>query len=326
MIKPVNTRERPRNRMISARVSPMVEMARWFFELNMIPYAEEAHVPILHVLATRWAHGGNEVPVVVTSEDVWGGARGFLFGLDAKTPPDRRLLGNTEVQRKENIGHIDHFFSLLLLQVRRCVYFHLLPHRKVLYPVATQGTPLWERSFVALLYPIWRWLMGKGLDLSPSLVEAAPSDIGEAFSYVERLLADGRRFIGGDRPGVADIVFAALVSPLILPPNFGARLPKLEGLPEPLHKLAVACRERRAGQLALEIYEGVGQSHRNISVLASMDRACDPSCSVRVFSFALQICYDAWHLVSFLVVLRFSRIGRMSGICCPATWNFSSRP
>ncbi len=241
--------------MISARVSPMVEMARWFFELNMIPYAEEAHVPILHVLATRWAHGGNEVPVVVTSEGVWGGARAFLFGLDAKTPPDRRLFGNTEVQRNENIGHIDHFFSLLLLQVRRYVYFHLLPHRKVLYPVATQGAPLWERSFVALLYPIWRWLMGKGWDLSPSLVEAAPSDIGEAFSYVERLLADGRRFIGGDRPGAADIVFAALVSPLILPPNFGARLPKLERLPEPLHKLAVACRERRAGRLVLEIYE-----------------------------------------------------------------------
>src|SRR5215471_4433654 len=217
----ISAREVPRHRMISARVSPMVEMARWFLELNMIPYAEEPHVPILHVLATRRANGGNEVPVVVTPEDVWGGARAFLFGLDAKTPPSCRLLGNTEEQRNVNITHIDHFFSLLLLQVRRYVYFHLLPHRQLLYPIVTQGAPLWEKWFVALLYPFWRWLMGKGLDLSPNLIEEAPSDIGQAFSFAEQLVADGRRFIEGDRPGVVDVVFASLVSPLILPSNFG---------------------------------------------------------------------------------------------------------
>jgi len=251
----ITAREMPRHRMISARVSPMVEMARWFFELNIIPYAEEPHVPILHVLATRRAHGGSEVPVVVTPEDVWGGARAFLFGLDAKTPPGRRLLGDTEEQRNANIAHINHFFSLLLLQVRRYVYFHLLPHRKLLYPVVTQGAPFWEKSFVAMFYPIWRWLMGKGLNLSPNLVETAPLDIDRAFSYAEHLVSDGRRFIEGDRPGVVDIVFASLVSPLILPPHFGARLPKLHELPEALHKLTIECRERRAGQLALETYE-----------------------------------------------------------------------
>jgi cytochrome P450/glutathione S-transferase len=233
----------------------MVEMARWFFELNGIPYAEEAHVPILHVIATRRAHGGNEIPVVVTAEDVWGGARAFLSGLDAKTPPDRRLLGNTETERNKNIGHIDHLLSLLLLQVRRYVYFHLLPHRRVLYPVVTQGAPLWERLFVALLYPAWRWLMGKGLNLSPNLVESASSDIEEAFSYVEGLLADRGRFIAGDLPGVVDIVFAALVSPLILPCKFGAQLPKFEELPEALRKMTVTCRQRPAGLLAFETYE-----------------------------------------------------------------------
>jgi hypothetical protein len=91
----VTLTEMPRHRTISARVSPMVEMARWLFELNMIPYAEGAHVPILHVIATRRAHGGNEVPVIVSSEGVRGGARAVLFGLDAKTSPGRRLLGNT---------------------------------------------------------------------------------------------------------------------------------------------------------------------------------------------------------------------------------------
>lgn len=247
--------ESPRHRLISARANPMVEMARWLFELNFIPYAEEAHVPILHVLATRRAHGGNEVPVVVTSEGVWRGAKDFLFGLDAKTPPGRRLLGNTEQQRRQNIAHIIHFFSLLLLQVRRYVYFHLLPHRKLLYPVVTQGAPFWERSFVLVLYPVWRRLMAKGLDLSPNLVTAAPAQIDQAFSFVEQLLADGREFIGGELPGIVDVVFASLVAPLVLPPNYGAQLPRLEGLPTELRNLTAKCRERRAGQLALSTYE-----------------------------------------------------------------------
>jgi glutathione S-transferase len=109
----------------------MVEMARWIFELYMVPYAEEPHVPILHVLATRRAHGGNEVPVAVSSESVWGGARAFLVGFDAKTAPGRRLLGQTEQERRQNIEHIDQFFSLLFLQVRRYVYFHSSFHDSV---------------------------------------------------------------------------------------------------------------------------------------------------------------------------------------------------
>jgi hypothetical protein len=71
--------ENPRHRLTSARVSPMVEMARWIFELYDIPYAEEANAAVLHVLTTVRAGGGYELPVVVTSESVWSGAREFLI-------------------------------------------------------------------------------------------------------------------------------------------------------------------------------------------------------------------------------------------------------
>jgi len=246
--------EPARHRLVSARISPPAEMARWLFELGMIPYAEEAHVAGLRVQVTQRAKAGDEVPVVVTAEGVWTGARGFLTGLDAKSAPGRRVLGETEEQREQNVAQIDQFLALLLKQVPRLVYFHLLPLRKQLLPIVTQDAPLWERCLVTALYPVWRGWMSEALDLSQQLVEAAAQEIEQAFSYAERLTEDGRRFIGGNFPGVVDVVFASLVSLLVLPERFGARLPKLEEMPEALREFTQQCRERRGGQLALEAY------------------------------------------------------------------------
>ena len=65
----------PRYIIVSARVSPMVELARWLFERHRIPYEEEGHAPLLHVPFTQWRHGGVEVPVVVSAAATWKGAR-----------------------------------------------------------------------------------------------------------------------------------------------------------------------------------------------------------------------------------------------------------
>ena len=48
--------EAPRYVMVSARVSPMVELARWLFERHRIPYEEQAHAPLLHVLFLSLIH------------------------------------------------------------------------------------------------------------------------------------------------------------------------------------------------------------------------------------------------------------------------------
>ncbi|HMJ87563.1 MAG TPA: hypothetical protein VK504_30505, partial [Vicinamibacterales bacterium] len=57
----------PRYVIVSARVSPSVELARWLFERHRISYKEEGHAPLLHVPFTLWRRGGVEVPVVVSA-------------------------------------------------------------------------------------------------------------------------------------------------------------------------------------------------------------------------------------------------------------------
>jgi len=250
------TAEQPRHIIVSARISPMVELARWLFERYHVTYHEEAHAPILHVMATRARRGGREVPVVVGPEGIWDGARDVLDGLDAKSRPGQRLYGENEDERTANHAFIRRLLDLLLQTVRRLVYFHLSPRKKTLYPVAVDGAPIWERAFVFLLYPLWRRLMAHGLDLSTDLVAEAPARIREACDLIEaELRRRGTRFVGGDAPNTVDIVFSALMAPVIFPPRYGAKLPPFDSLPAELRTFVDEIRSRRAGVLALDTYE-----------------------------------------------------------------------
>ena len=244
-------------RMISARVSPMVELARWLFERQGLPYREEAHAPMLHVLATLAVKGGVEVPAVVTPNGtVWKGARDTLNGVDAASAPGQRLFGEDPVERTANQAFLERLLTLLLSNVRRYVYHEVLPYKRLLYPTATHRAPGWERAFVWWLYPVWRGLMGRGLGFTPELLAQAPVQIEEALAFVEAELAKrGTPFLGGAAPGVLDVVFSALAGPLVFPPNYGARLPPFENLPADLKAFVTRTRARPAGDLVQRTYD-----------------------------------------------------------------------
>jgi len=251
-------------RMISTRVSPMVELARWLFERQGLAYREEAHAPMLHALATRGAGGGVEVPVVVTPDGaVWKGAREVLAGIDAAGPPGRRVFGEDAAERAANEAFVDDLLDHLLHEVRRFVYHQVLPNKRALLPTVTHRAPSWERWFVDALYPVWRGMMARGLDFSPQKPAEAPGRIEHALATVEAELARrGAPFLGGSEPGVLDIVFAALAGPLVFPRNYGARLPAVEDLPPELQAFVRATRARPAGDLVLRTYDAARFAER----------------------------------------------------------------
>jgi len=244
-------------RMISARVSPMVELARWMFERHDLPYREEAHAPMLHALATLAVGGGVEVPAVVTPDGaVWKGARETLAGVDAAGPPGRRLYGETPEERAANQALTEALLNRLLQQVRRFVYHQLLPYRRTLLPTVIHRAPPWERAFVTWLYPVWRLMMVRGLRFTPELLAAAPVQIEEALALVEaELQRRGTPFLAGAEPGSLDVIFSALAGPLVFPPNYGARLPPVDELPAGLKAFVIATRARPAGKLVQRTYD-----------------------------------------------------------------------
>lgn len=242
-------------RMISIEVSQGCELARWLLQRARLPFVEELHAPLLHVIATLRAHGGTEAPVIVTPTTTWQSTPGFLAGLDAFSPPGSKVFGETASERIANQVFFDAFFPFSGPPMRMYVYHFVLADRKLMIPQATYGVPGWEALVVRFAYPLWRVLLAKALGDSPTAFAAAPAFIERGLAVVDAELEKrGTPFLSGTEPGGIDIIVAALLSPVIFPPQFGGRLPDLAKVAPELRAFIEAARARPAGQLALATY------------------------------------------------------------------------
>lgn len=239
-------------RLISCRLSPATELARWLLAREGIAFREEVHVLGLHALADSKASA--HVPVVVTPRgEVWRGAAGVLEGLDRAR--GGQLLPTDETSR------VNLLIEGLVTSAPRLLYGPLLGSPRGLLPAATHRAPRWERLFATGLYPLWRGLAARALNAGGG---------GEPRRQVEATLAaadgwlnaSGADFLGGGTPGTADIVLSALAGPLVLPPAYGARLPALEDLPAETCDLVAATRARPCGRLVLRAYQTVRHPDR----------------------------------------------------------------
>jgi glutathione S-transferase len=74
------------------------------------------------------------------------------------------------------------------------------------------------------------------------------------FKTVDDRLADGRRYLVGPSFSAADLSFAALAAPVLLPDNYGSWLPSLDQVPADLLNQIEGFRSTPAGSFALRMY------------------------------------------------------------------------
>jgi glutathione S-transferase len=113
------------------------------------------------------------------------------------------------------------------------------------------GTPRLEHTMVRGAFPLLRLAMRRAMRIDAAGAARSREKIRSAFDDVGRRLSDGRRYLLGDRFGVADLAFAAFAAPLLRPPEHPY------GRPRPLEAIADevrALRETPAGAHALRMY------------------------------------------------------------------------
>jgi glutathione S-transferase len=96
--------------------------------------------------------------------------------------------------------------------------------------------------------------MRRGMNITAESAERSLDYIRTVFASVDDLLSDGRTFLTGDLFSAADLTFAALAAPVLLPKNYGSRLPTLDDVPTELLATIDEFRTSRAGAFALRIY------------------------------------------------------------------------
>jgi glutathione S-transferase len=238
-------------RLVTIPISHYCEKARWALERAGIPYREERHVQAIHRIAARRAGGGSTVPVLVTDDRVLADSEDILAWVDERAPVERRLFPSDPGERAEAERLCRRLDVELGPPGRRLVYVHMLAQRRVALGFNNAGVPRWEGAAVRVGWPLAVRYLRHALDIRPGVEVADEAAIWAEFDSIAQLLADGRPHLCGDGFGAADLTFAALAAPVILPPGYGTRLPQPEVLAPSTAALVRRAREHPAGRFAM---------------------------------------------------------------------------
>lgn len=226
------------------------EKARWALDRSGLAYVEEVHAPLFHRMATR-PSGGGSVPVLVHDGQAYIDSTDILLLVD-------RLRGGLfpvdTVLREEVLQLEDDFDVNLGPHTRRWAYSQLLPHSSILRQIMSPGVSRGERILLPAVLPFAKHLIRSRLRISAESAVWSLERVRQVFRQVDLLLEDGRAFLVGGQMTAADITFAALAAPVLLPPGYRGALPALAQVPSIVQDTVAGFRDTIAGKFALRLF------------------------------------------------------------------------
>lgn len=251
------------HRLITIRFSHYNEKARWALDRFHVPYDERGYLPMVHMLPVLFATRGGgradrvstrtSTPVLITDEgqcisdsndiaryvsDRYGDERSTLYPSDEASELERR------------------FHDGLGPHARRFAYFHAFEDPNVIQAMADRNVSRRQAALFRPLRPVAIGAIRRALAVTDAKVARSLERVREQFDWVGQCLGD-HRYLVGDRFSIADLTFAALASPVLLPSpeeGFGAELPRLDEIPPNWASVARELRASAAGQHALRMF------------------------------------------------------------------------
>jgi glutathione S-transferase len=253
-------------RFISIPLSHYCEKARWALDRVALPYHEEAHVPLLHRLATMRHHGGS-VPMLVQGSTRFTDSSSILRHADS-IGSGERLYPLDDARRAEVDTWVLRFDEELGPHVRRWAYGHLLGDTELVRDLWSVGVERWEAGFVPVILPIARRLIRKGYGVTAASALRSLERVHRILSLVDQRLREGRRFLVGECFTAADLTFAALAAPALFPVGCRAALPALERVPAAMRGEIMRLRDSPAGVFVQRLYSEERTSRPSITMNA----------------------------------------------------------
>lgn len=239
-------------RLVTIGVSHFCEKARWALDRAGLPFEEVACAPVLHVPSVRWAGGTRATPVLVDGDLVIDDSTAILDHVQAHPASRWRPWPDGPVGDEARALEA-RFDAELGPHVRRWIYHHLLPDRAALLRVLAPRTPAGQLRAFALGLPLFRAVMRRSMAIDAAGASRSHDRYHRVLDDVDARLADGRRYLAGDAFSGADLAFAALAAPGVLPARY---LPvTLDGLPAAIREEVERLRERPSGRFVARLYD-----------------------------------------------------------------------
>jgi glutathione S-transferase len=243
-------------RLLTIPISHYCEKARWGLERLGLAYHEEAHIQGFHYWRTYRLSRQPLVPVLIDNGETITGSSSILRHLERYTRPENKLYPDTSPLRTR-VGELEAWFDNVLgVESRRWFYFQYRqePASTILKLIA-QRVPAHERLMARWLMRPMQSFAKKRLNISLQTVEAGLEQVRQVLVRTDALLADGRRYLLGDRFTAADLSFACLMAPFTLPRRYGVWLPGPEELPVAMQATARRICRSLSGQYAIRLFE-----------------------------------------------------------------------
>jgi glutathione S-transferase len=200
------------------------------------------------------AGGGLTAPVLVWDGRVLADSSDILEALESEAPAELRLYPEDAGLAAEVRALEDDFDGSLGPEGRRWMYFEMRGQRRLATEYGLDGVPAWQKRSFPYVYPVASRIIDHVLEVTPETAARSERAVNATFDQVAERLSDGRPHLCGERFTAADLTFAALSAPLVLPPEYGIALPQPDVLPEPMASKVRALRAHPAGEYALRMF------------------------------------------------------------------------
>jgi glutathione S-transferase len=249
------------------RVSHFSEKVRWALDHKRIAHRRRTPLPGAHPLFALWLTRGAHatLPILELDGDPIGDSTRIIEAVEHRHP-EPALYPDDTGQRARALELEEFFDEQVGPPLRRFVWHEAIKDREAFAEFAVRQVPgalptiprlagSFASTFVRLRYGA----------ASEDGAETARRQVLEGLDRLEAELGSGE-YLVGDRFTIADLTGAALLYPLVLPPE--GPTPQLDP-PEAFRRFQDSVRERRAFQWVAEMF----RRHRNQARDLQADRA-----------------------------------------------------
>jgi glutathione S-transferase len=240
-------------KLITIPFSHFCEKARWGLDRAGVAYVEQGYAPVVHRLAVM-PRGSSTVPVLVDGRRTVRGSSAILRLCDAVGDAPAPLFPEDPAMRRDVEELVDRFDARLGPATRLWLYSWAVDDQEQLMRFSATGlAPDQQRRLRRMLPGIAR-VLRTVFKIGPQTHERCARRADEELAFVSQRLSDGRPYLAGERFTAADLTFAALASPLLMPPGYGGAAFTIPPVPLELADEVARWRETAAGRHGIAIY------------------------------------------------------------------------
>jgi glutathione S-transferase len=233
-------------------ISHFNEKARWALDYKGIPHERRSVFPGMQAARARILRGGTStLPVIDIDGTRIGDSTRIIEELEHRWP--NPPLYPADPSERQRALEIEDFFDEHCAHELRRVMFDPFLREPELMAEATGSRQHRGASAMRFLYPVVERAVRRKYTVNPEAAAQARETVEAAMDRIERERGPSG-YLVGDSFSVADLTAAAILSPLVRPPEFPYHQVDPANDPEDLKRWRDTLTERPAFKYVLEMY------------------------------------------------------------------------